>query len=245
MDNGDYIFYADESGDHSLVSIDAGYPMFVLSICGFRIQDYCQRIVPSFQKFKFDKFGHDMVILHEREIRMQTGDFDILNDREKREDFLGELTRLVAETKFKIFCVAINKLAFRSDLFPDNPYVISLRFCVENIFMFLMEAGLLKRRYFFVFEKRGKKEDKDLELEFRRIVDGENSFNRPFDGFQIRFADKKSNSTGMQIADLCSRPIGLKRIRPDQSNRSFDAIEAKILPYKFSKRLQNGVWGGA
>lgn len=121
MENGDYIFYADESGDHSLVSVDASYPMFVLSICGFKIKDYCQKVVPAFQKFKFDRFGHDMVILHERDIRMQNGDFGILIDREKREDFLGELTGLVTDAQFRIFCIAINKMIFRSDLFPTTP----------------------------------------------------------------------------------------------------------------------------
>lgn len=59
MENGEYIFYADESGDHSLVSIDEGYPVFVLSVCGFKILEYTQKTVPSFQKLKFQYFGHD------------------------------------------------------------------------------------------------------------------------------------------------------------------------------------------
>lgn len=245
MQNGSYVFYADESGDHSLVSVDAEYPMFVLSLCGFRIDDYCRTVVPSFQRFKFDRYGHDMVILHERGIRKQTGDFKFLNDKAIREQFMKDLTELVVSTKFNIFSIAINKLVFKADLFPDNPYVISLRHCLENVFIFLMDRRLHGRQYFFVFECRGSKEDRDLELEFRRIVNGENSFHIPFDGFQIRFADKKTNSTGMQIADLCSRPIGLKQLRPFQSNRSFDAIEKKIQKFKLSKRLQNGIWAGA
>ncbi len=40
--------------------------------------------------------------------------------------------------------------------------------------------------------------------------------------------DKKSNSTGLQIADLTARPIGIKTLRPDQPNRAYDIIEKKL-----------------
>ncbi len=74
-EDGDYIFYADESGDHSLITIDPSYPTFALSLCGFKKTEYCSRIVPNFLRFKFKYFGHDSVVLHEREIRKQTGQF--------------------------------------------------------------------------------------------------------------------------------------------------------------------------
>ena len=57
----DYIVYVDESGDHSLKSIDAGYPVFVLSFCVFRKDDYAERVTPAVRKHKFAAFGHDMV----------------------------------------------------------------------------------------------------------------------------------------------------------------------------------------
>ena len=42
------------------------------------------------------------------------------------------------------------------------------------------------------------------------------------------FVDKKANSTGLQIADLIARPIGLKVLRPEQPNRAYDIIETKF-----------------
>lgn len=36
----DYIVYVDESGDHSLTSIHAGYPIFVLALCIFHKEEY-------------------------------------------------------------------------------------------------------------------------------------------------------------------------------------------------------------
>jgi hypothetical protein len=56
--------------------------------------------------------------------------------------------------------------------------------------------------------------------------------------FDIVFADKRSNTTGLQIADLVVRPIGRKILKPEQSNRAFDLIEPKF------RRNQAGVVDG-
>lgn len=69
MDYSDYIVYVDESGDHGLVSIDKQYPIFVLSLCIFNKKTYSEKIVPELMSLKFKTFGHDMVILHEHDIR--------------------------------------------------------------------------------------------------------------------------------------------------------------------------------
>lgn len=72
-----------------------------------------------------------------------------------------------------------------------------------------------------------KKKDAELELEFRRICDGHNRFgiHLPFD---IIFSDKKTMSSGLQVADLVARPIGLNTLRPDQENRAFEALKVKL-----------------
>ena len=44
--HSDYIVYVDESGDHSLTSIDPDYPVFVLSFCIFRKAEYAQAVTP-------------------------------------------------------------------------------------------------------------------------------------------------------------------------------------------------------
>ena len=76
-------------------------------------------------------------------------------------------------------------------------------------------------------ECRGRKEDNELELEFRRICDGANRLGRrlPFD---VVFADKKVDSPGLQLADLVARPIGLQVLRPQQPNRAFDLLARKF-----------------
>src|SRR5690606_26853035 len=68
-----YIVYVDESGDHGLTSINPQFPVFVLAFCVFHKRHYSEAIVPALEKFKFNHFGHDQVVLHENEIRKEKG----------------------------------------------------------------------------------------------------------------------------------------------------------------------------
>lgn len=71
-------------------------------------------------------------------------------------------------------------------------------------------------------ECRGKREDAELELAFRRLC-----WSR-VPGFSIEFVDKKANLAGLQIADLVSTPIGQHVIKPGIQNRAFATIEPKL-----------------
>lgn len=119
--DSEYIFYADESGDHSLTSIDAEYPVFALLLCAFKKSTYCSRVVPGFQRLKFRYFGHDAVVLHERDIRKQTKEFRILTDSVLRESFLNDLATCLDASPFTIFSVVISKPDLRLELFPKIP----------------------------------------------------------------------------------------------------------------------------
>lgn len=61
---------------------------------------------------------------------------------------------------------------------------------------------------FVILEKRGKTEDSELELEFRRVCDSSN-YEKVQMPFQPKFVDKKSNCAGLQFADLIARPVGM------------------------------------
>src|SRR3954468_19428944 len=92
----DFIIYVDESGDHSLESIDPEYPLFVLAFCIFRKADYVRTAVPSVQDLKFNWFGHDLVILHENEIVKRKPPFSFLQYDNLRARFMGDLNAIVA-----------------------------------------------------------------------------------------------------------------------------------------------------
>lgn len=224
----DYLVFVDESGDHGLETIDMGYPVFVLAFCIFRKVDYTGVLVPALQNFKFKHFGHDQVILHEIDIRRDRGDFSFLKTREKKDTFLQELSNIVNEMPFTLVATVIKKEPYKQRYHnPDNPYHVALGYGLERVFYYLRSNGGHEGKTHVIVEKRGKKEDAELELEFRRVCDGANyeSVQLPFD---IVFADKKSNSAGLQLADLIARPVGIKIFRPEQANRAYEIIETKF-----------------
>ncbi|HSX37550.1 MAG TPA: DUF3800 domain-containing protein [Chlamydiales bacterium] len=45
---------------------------------------------------------------------------------------------------------------------------------------------------------------------------------------KLIIADKKTNSEGLQFADLAARPVGLSAFRSDQPNRAFKTLEKKF-----------------
>lgn len=229
QDFSDVVIYADESGDHNPQRINPDFPLFVLTLCVFRKARYVDTVVPSVQRFKFRWFGHDMVVLHEREIRQHLGPFGILENSARRAAFMAELTALLVEAPFTLIAAVIGKRRLTARYGdPDNPYDIALTMGMERLYEFLVEQGQADALTHCVFERRGRKEDEDLGRVFRRVVGGDNFRRQRMPNLDIVFADKKTNSTGMQVADLTARPIGLKHLRPDQANRAFDVIEGKF-----------------
>ena len=223
-----YIVYVDESGDHNLQSIDEKYPLFVLAFCIFHKRYYSEQVVSALEKFKFNHFGHDLIVLHENEIRKESGAFNIFKSKDAKDQFLNELTDIIDHSNFILISCVIDKRAIHKQTdIESNPYHIALGFCLETLHEFLQEKSQEEKLTHVVVECRGKKEDKELELEFRRMCDGANRLGiiLPFD---ILFADKKVMSSGLQLADLVARPIGMHLLRPNQENRAFEVLERKF-----------------
>ena len=229
----------DESGSPTLGTLDPHYPIFVLAFLIVKKDDYATIISPAVQKFKFRYFGHEQVILHERDIRKEAGVFSFLKTPTLKEEFLTELTELISPLPFTLVCVVVRKDLLQSRYsHPSNPYHLGLKFGLERVRGFLLAQGewgdisinprVVNSQVQVIVEMRGKNEDNDLELEFLRICDG-NNFDSGKMNFSLVFADKKSNSTGLQIADLVARPVGLSILKPEQSNRAFEAVSSKIL----------------
>ena len=125
-----------------------------------------------------------------------------------------------------------NLLAGESGI-SNNPYEIALQFCMEFLIEHLLGKGQLGRIVHVVFESRGKREDSELELAFRRICANQGNWRRAkIDFSQIEFepvfVSKAANSIGLQLADLVARPMALSILRPSQSNRAYNIIKPKI-----------------
>lgn len=246
----EYLVFVDESGSPTMGNIDPQYPLFVLAFFIVKKSDYVAHITPAVQHFKFKHFGHDQVILHERDIRKDIGNFAFLKTLALKAAFLDELMDIISAAPFHLICVVVDKIKHKARyVYPENPYHLGLEFGLERVRGFLQQQGewataangiqaCADPTVHVIVEKRGKNEDDELELEFRRICDGANYRSEKLN-FEIVFADKKSNSAGLQLADLVARPIGLSVLRPNQPNRAFDAVKLKLL-------LKNGQiegWG--
>jgi hypothetical protein len=231
----DYIVYVDESGDHSLTSIDADFPVFSPSFCVVKKSEYLSAVVPAVQALKFKYWGHDSVVLHEHEIRKSKGDFTfLLTDRAVREQFYEDLNQVMVDAPITIIASVIDKVKLTAKYAqPRNPYELAVHFCLERLLQFMLSKGQSGKRLHVIFECRGAAEDAALELTFRRIVGGANNWGwvtRDFSvmEFEPKFAKKAVNSTGLQLADLTARPIAIKTLRPTQPNRAYDVILTKM-----------------
>jgi len=223
----DYVVYVDESGDHSLTSIDDQYPVFVLSFCIFHKEVYTAEVASEVRRLKFKTFGHDMAVLHEHDIRKRTGAFSRLG-KEEREAFMEALAAVMAAADFTVVAVVIDKRKLTSRYrSPSHPYHLAMEFGLERLDRIMTAKGQAGRLTHVICEARGGNEDRELELQFRRICDGANKDRRSYP-FEILICDKKTNSEGLQLADLTARPIGLSVLRPEQANRAMEVLKEKF-----------------
>ena len=234
----DYIIYVDESGDHSIAKINNEFPIFVLVFCMIKKSDFANIIVPLIKSFKFRWFGHDAIILHEKEIVRKENLFSFLQNSKISKIFIDELNTLMELLPISVIACAINKLSLEKQyLYPMNPYDIALYLCIERAQYFLQSKKQHTSLTHIIAESRSPriknlgKEDANLLATFTKIREGQHAlqFNSGrLDNFELLFTSKSSNSIGLQIADLIARPIGLSILRPSQSNRAFDIIKTKI-----------------
>ena len=223
----DHVVFVDETGDHGMTSINREFPLFGLAFCVFKKTDYIESITPALRRLKFATFGHDMVVLHEHDIRKKENAFAQMS-REPRETFLTALTQIIADAPFTLVAVVIDKRLLQPSAAPQNPYHLALLFGLERVFSLLAARGQGGCPTHVIVESRGKREDAELELEFRRISAGANALRRALP-FRLVMADKRANSEGLQLADMVARPVALSVLRPGQPNRAFEILRTKLL----------------
>ncbi|WBU56045.1 DUF3800 domain-containing protein [Paracoccus sediminicola] len=240
MSFSDYIIYADESGSPVLGADQDDFPIFVLVFVLVKKDHYISAVVPALQRLKFDFVGHDQLILHERDIRRQSKDFAFLQrDVGERENFLQRTNDIIQRADIEICCAVIDKAKLRSRYSdPWDPYALAITFCMEEAALRLSRYGQHARETTVVLEARGNNEDRQLELEMARVARGSPRIGRPLTSVQQidwkpRFCDKRCNSSGLQLADLAARPLGLSYLRPDQTNRAAEILRTKLCNGRF------------
>lgn len=223
-----YLVFIDESGDHGLTNVQAAFPLFVLALVVVEADAYRSTVLPEINALKLKHFGHEGVILHEREIRKNEGPFRALKASGAREAFLEDLSTTIERLPFCAIACVIDKREFavRYPLSSQTPYDVALEHGLERVAMETDRYGKSAECRVLI-ECRGKKEDEELELVFRRICDGAN-FRKRHLPYTPEFIPKSANVAGLQIADLIAKPIGLRVLHPQQRNRAADVAWRKL-----------------
>jgi hypothetical protein len=229
-----WLVFCDECGDHSLAKINPEFPLFLLSMVLVDRREYAERIVPALSQFKLDWFDHEGINLHSYEIRKAKGQFAILSNRSWREAFNEQLGRLMAELPYRSFCVAVRKDALlkKHGLESDNPYDLALERGVEAVHAWIEGHGGGAAAW--VAEARGKREDRELALTWRRIHSfGPSKSNEE----TLEFVPGSDNVAGIQLADLIGYPVARHILYPDRPHRAFDVVEPHL-----RNGLRSGAW---
>ncbi len=108
-----------------------------------------------------------------------------------------------------------------------HPYHLAMIRGMDLLSDYLFEKNQINTANHIVCESRGKTEDKILKKEFEQILE-DSSFQGSSLNFELVIANKRVNSTGLQIADLTARPIAYKIIHPDKNNHPYEIIQDKI-----------------
>lgn len=141
---------------------------------------------------------------------------------------MDNLNTIVASAPMTIVANVIRKdLHLARYASPANPYLLAMEFGLEHVARFLEDHCQQGRTTFVVFECRGRKEDAEVELEFRRVVARLGTLGM-VDGLDIALLDKKPNSCGLQMSDPLARPVGRHVLMPWQANRAWNIIEPKL-----------------
>ena len=235
-----YNLFLDESGDHGLTNLNPDFPVFLL--CGILIKEDDYKLVrQSMNQLKSAIGGSKDVIFHSRDIRKCEKEFQKLFDLDLKRTFYEELNKIISESPYIVIASAIQKRLFVENFgkLEDDVYEIALSFVIEQAVLVLRDisdANTLS----IVIERRGKKEDKQLDDHFQRITGkgtgklAAEAINRFSPSFAFR--NKKENINGLQLADLVAYPIARNVIEPNRANPAYDVLEGKI--YRKDGHLQ-------
>lgn len=227
-----YFLFLDESGDHGLAKFDPDFPVFLL--CGVLVRaDEYENIRQNINKLKHSIWGNKEVIFHSRDIRKCEKEFQKLFDLEIKKTFYEELNNIVATSNYNIIASAIQKEKFvqKFGKLEDDIYEIALSFVVEQEIVALQKINP-QSELALVIERRGKKEDKQLDDHFQKIQGAGtgilSSEEVKLFNLSFTFRNKKENINGLQLADLVAYPIARSIIEPNRANPAFDVLENKI-----------------
>ena len=224
------LVYIDESGDHSLTPANPEYPVFVMVACVFKDADYLGNFVPRMTGLKIRHWGHDGIVLHERDLRRPSGENAWIADTDLRHRLMQDIGDMVASAACSLHAVTWDKR--RGDVVEgfEDVYARCLGRLIDEIGYEREPATSGSHRW--IIESRGRREDEEVRASLLRT--------RGASGLRLNFVPKARNVCGLQLADLCARPIGRKVMAPGVTNRAYETLRPLLRTPKTAARLEDG-----
>jgi hypothetical protein len=227
MSRAPFIAYVDESGDPGMENFDPSFPIFVLCVALYTIEDYLTQDLAALSRLKFQHWWHDAVIFHSHKIRNKLPPFQALADPESAKSFMSNVGVFFENSKATIIAAAIDKPRHKKQYKdPDHPYNMALQFCLERVFGEIRSRLKPEEIVTFVFEKRGRTEDALLATKFSEYAKY-NAWGQALP-FRARFAAKEENITGLQVADLAAYPIARFVETGDPNRKDWLSVRPRI-----------------
>jgi len=233
-----YYLFVDECGDSFLNRVNEDFPIFTL--CGIIVsKPQLEALDAKISDLKSHFWKDKEIILHSRDIRKHQRGFEILLDPLIKRDFIERINGVIGqEGAFTIVSCSILKYPFIQQYGIDKDiYGIALSRLIERSIFYLDEKeNEIGSDLTIILEMRGKKEDKDLASYYESIKAYGTKWITPqrinTHLSKFFFRSKKSNLTGLQIADLVAYPITRYVLNPNAVNLAFDVLKCNIFTDK-------------
>jgi hypothetical protein len=234
----EYLLFLDECGSHPLTPSSEKFPVFCL--CGVIIDAERYRYVDRLWKtWKANWLGSARELVHEPDVRRRSHRFHN-SDPVREQALIDSLSVELAAIDFTCIAAVIDKRHFADmhpegfvdDFLPASGYLMCIDFVIERFVHFLHHVGG-DARGLVVAESRGAREDAEVHSEFIRLqLDGTQWQSEAWFRHQLRpyieFQKKRRNSSGLQLADLCARPIAEKVLNPTSNPERWETIRPKF-----------------
>jgi len=228
-----YFLYVDESGDHGLSNINPNFPVFLLCGVIFNQETY-EKLRIEFNELKTSIWKNKTVIFHSRDIRKCEKEFQVLFDLKLKKQFYEQLNTIISNSEYDIIASSIDKTKYikKYGRLGNDVYELSLSFIIERAIFLLDDVKNETIQLNIVIEKRGKKEDKQLQEHFQRLLSRGTSYvdakRLKAYNINIEFIDKKKNINGFQLADLVAYPIARYVMEPNRANPAYEVFKTKF-----------------
>jgi len=224
--------FIDESGDHNLKNINPECPILVVCTCLLTSKglDLLEKRFYEFKKIFFNDPG---IYITSRRIRRHAGPMIILNNPAVKAEFYKRLNQIIREVPFRIIASVIKKDVLCSQYnSPINPYDLSLTFIFERVnFIYNRIIFPEFKKVYIIAESRGPKEDVMFRSHFENLLKRGtkfHDFNLLKHNVSLEFKKKKDLLVGLELADLCAYPIGIRVLNPNRPNPAFEILRNKF-----------------